>query len=63
MGLWGGLGLSERALTGDGAGVTLTGGEQQTGLAGFHGYERSVCLGSGSALWDSAFTEVLRWSV
>jgi uncharacterized protein (UPF0548 family) len=57
---WRGAALSERALTGDGAGVTLTGGDQQ---AGFHGYERTVLLGHGSSLWTFASTEILRWGV
>jgi uncharacterized protein (UPF0548 family) len=58
-----GLVLSERALTYDGAGVTLTGGNQQVGSAGFHGYERTVLLGHGSSLWAFASAEILRWGV
>jgi uncharacterized protein (UPF0548 family) len=55
--------LSEQALTYDGAGVTLTGGNQQVGSAGFHGYERTVFLGHGSSLWAFTSTEILRWGV
>lgn len=55
--------LSERKLTYDGAGVTLTGGELQAGSAGFRGYERTVLLGHGSSLWAFASTEILRWGV
>jgi uncharacterized protein (UPF0548 family) len=63
MVFWAGPALSERALTDDGAGVTLTGGDQQVGSAGFHGYERTVFLGNGSSRWAFASTEVLRWGV
>jgi uncharacterized protein (UPF0548 family) len=59
MGWWAGAALAERVLTGDEAGVTLTGGDE----AGFRGYERTVLLGSGSSLWAFASTEVLRWGV
>lgn len=55
--------LSERTLTYDGAGVTLTGGKQQAGSAGLRGYERTVLLGRGSSLWVFASTEILRWGV
>lgn len=55
--------LSERKLTYDGAGVTLTGGEEEAGSAGFRGYERTVLLGHGASLWAFASTEILRWGV
>ena len=54
--------LSERALTYDGAGVTLT-CKQPVDSAGFRGYERTVLLGHGSSLWAFASTEILRWGV
>jgi uncharacterized protein (UPF0548 family) len=55
--------LSERTLTYDGAGVTLTRGSQQVGSAGFREYERTVLLGHGSSLWTFASIEILRWGV
>ena len=50
-------------LTSHAAGATLASAQPPSGAAGFRCYERSVCLGTGSARWTLASTEVLRWGV
>jgi uncharacterized protein (UPF0548 family) len=65
MGLWAGVPLSKRVVTGDAAGVTLSGSgaDRQTGSAGYRAYERTEFVGNGAAVWDFASAEVLRWGV
>jgi uncharacterized protein (UPF0548 family) len=83
MGLWAGVPLSKRVVTGDAAGVTLTGSwgsrwpdggsngssnsgsgaDRRTGSVGYRAYERSEFVANGSAVWDFASAEVLRWGV
>ncbi|MDQ1540620.1 MAG: hypothetical protein QOH29_1346 [Actinomycetota bacterium] len=54
--------LSERATTYDATGATAS-DRSMPEVPGYRHYERTACIGNGSACWDFASDAVVRWGI